>query len=201
MYTDRLFGAMDVAPHITMGEPIPSLTSDGSRIIQLSELPSTEAFDDYDTVYLNPGYTEPTNAVIVPQDEFPALYDKCVTVVHERMEVWPHTLVENRDATLTHERSHGEILQALGAGAVLNGLRFAHMRTEHNEPVLGVCAYTIAPDLETFKLGVAAMLLAPADPSEEDLRAVQDYGYTPEEVRAKVRTHNAKGNLPYIPNF
>jgi hypothetical protein len=121
--------------------------------------------------------------------------------VYRRTGVWSHIISGNRDGTAAHERHHGTVFEALGAHAVFGAMRFAHRRDERGYPILSMTPYTVAPDVKTFKLGVAAMLLAPPDPSERDFVAFQGYGYTPSEVRAKIQAHNDRSRLPYIPQL
>lgn len=201
MYADRLHTAIMSAPHIALGNQVPSIDNAGNRLVGLWEDPRIKTLGDYDTMLLNPGYVEPVNAVLVPQDKFAELYDEYINHLYRQTGVWQPHIAESRNGVRAHEERHGAVFKALGARMVFGAMRFAHTQDEYGRPILMMTPYTVAPDIKTFKLGAAAISLAPPDPSEGDFAASRGFGYTPNELRAKIQIHNDQSRSPYIPQL
>lgn len=201
MYADRLHAAIMSAPHITLGDQVPSIDNAGNRIPGFWEDPGIKAMTDYDPVLLNPGYVVPVNAVAVPQDRFGELYDAYCDHLYRQTGIWPRHVAESRKGTIAHEERHGAMFGALGARAVFGAMRFAHTENKDGQPILMMTPYTVAPDVRTFKLGAAAVVLAPPDPSAGDFAASRGFGYTPGELRAKIQAHNDQSRSPHIPQI
>lgn len=196
---DRLDAAIMAAPEISLGGATPLLDKDGLAMPTLADAPGFAGLDDYHPITICPGYTEPANAVEVPLDDLGALIDEYGSLLYLKTNVWPSNIYRSRYGTLVHEEYHGAVFEALGAEAVFGGMCFGVTTDELGRTGLAMTPYTVAPDVETFKLGAAAMLLAPPDPSEGDFSLFRHYGCTPSELHTKIDDHNRQKRKPYIP--
>jgi hypothetical protein len=193
----RIDRAMEHAPQpgvIGDGQII-NVQSDGAETISNDPASTVANLEDYDLVDVNPGHTEPLNAVEV---QTVAELELLLKAVYARCGI--RMSARRISRLVAHEGRHMSVWGRLNVDPeqLVCGVNLSRKGTYSHTP-WDVVPYVLAFDVQVPKLGLGAVHLIER-PNYGDIAALeQSVGYRPTILRQKLHEHNSAGRVPYIP--
>lgn len=183
VYADQIERAFSAAQIIEISDTPPT----GVAIVDVARRDRLiETADDFPVFWncLPEHKTVPDDIILVPD------VVELGVLSHEVVEAarGDHTRIDN---DLAHEEHHAYVARELGASSILYGMRLFRMRQGVNER-MGYQPLVRCLDLETTRIGIAALVAHPEVPSTDDITELQSLGYTGNlyEIKERIARYN-----------